>query len=93
MSNSILGGRDLKGTKTAPKNVGNFSDPYWIDTDYAQLRTAPQSSDQTFENNVRIRIVLSVLLFILKVLFSLTRCFWYIYTALIIRLSWTHSYE
>ncbi|KAF8912693.1 PUA-like domain-containing protein, partial [Gymnopilus junonius] len=28
------GGRDLKGTKTAPKN----------------LRTAPQSSDQTFEN-------------------------------------------
>ncbi|KAL9716215.1 hypothetical protein Ac2012v2_000661 [Leucoagaricus gongylophorus] len=29
------GGRDLKGTKTAPKN----------------LRTAPQSSDQTFENN------------------------------------------
>ncbi|KAH9486906.1 E3 ubiquitin-protein ligase UHRF1 [Psilocybe cubensis] len=29
------GGRDLKGTKTAPKN----------------LRTAPQSSDQSFENN------------------------------------------
>ncbi|PPQ88665.1 hypothetical protein CVT25_010241 [Psilocybe cyanescens] len=29
------GGRDLKGTKNAPKN----------------LRTAPQSSDQTFENN------------------------------------------
>ncbi|EIW86679.1 hypothetical protein CONPUDRAFT_115281 [Coniophora puteana RWD-64-598 SS2] len=29
------GGRDLKGTKQAPKN----------------LRTAPQSSDQTFENN------------------------------------------
>ncbi|KAF9781005.1 PUA-like domain-containing protein [Thelephora terrestris] len=29
------GGRDLKGTKTAPKN----------------LRTAPQSSDQTFDNN------------------------------------------
>ncbi|TFK57273.1 hypothetical protein OE88DRAFT_1715965 [Heliocybe sulcata] len=29
------GGRDLKGTKAAPKN----------------LRTAPQSSDQTFENN------------------------------------------
>jgi len=27
ISNLVLGGRDLKGTKTAPKNVGNFSDP------------------------------------------------------------------
>ncbi|KAJ3548403.1 hypothetical protein NM688_g5305 [Phlebia brevispora] len=38
------GGRDLKGTKNNPKN----------------LRTAPQSSDQTFENNFNNALLMSV---------------------------------
>lgn len=48
---SHLGGRDLKGTKNAPKNVS----PRLYKKDSRlilfQLRTAPQSSDQSFENN------------------------------------------
>ena len=51
--NSIqyIGGRDLKGTKEKPKNVRR-QPPSGREVliPHPQLRTAPQSSHQTFEN-------------------------------------------
>lgn len=58
---SLKGGRDLKGTATAPKNVSR-SDAKIINELICvfKLRTAPQSSDQTYENNGNAALKVSI---------------------------------